>query len=303
MTHYVMAEGLDVNLMRSDAWTHHHEVSDDELEGHFVTIEEGLTLTEPGVVQYLPVVERDRPDLIILDTKNALFVGKESQGEDYGVMIRALNMLRRAAGGCAIVLIDHSGLGDQTRVRGSNAQQGGVHTEVMVTHDEATGLHTAQMTRDKAAAGGLGTRWQWRLAGVPEVWHPEDTDPPAVCVPAEPDAHVPFLPGDKWWQDDRPVPDAVSTIRGNGRKGVVPVFRILRWINRSDGQTQADINKAIGHWPVEDRARPDESQVSRALGLLARAGVVGHPANAAGTAPITARWTLTADYAPDEDAQ
>src|SRR5690606_28844096 len=134
-------------------------------------------------VDYLPVVEADKPDMISLDTKNLMFAGKESQGDDYGAMLRVRHKLRTAAGGAAVVLIDHSGLTDDARTRGANAQKGGVETEVRVT--EENGVRRAQVTRDKS--GQDGAQWLYKLEQVDEVARPQDVEAPAVCVPVEAD--------------------------------------------------------------------------------------------------------------------
>lgn len=286
MVHYVMAEGLDINLDRADAWTHYHEVDPALLEDHFTVFEEGILLTEPGIAKYRKHVQRDRPDIIFLDTKNALFMGKESAGEDFGAMIRVLHILRRDAGGCAIVLIDHSGLKDADRVRGSNAQQGGVHTEIMVSRDEETGLFTAKVKRDKATGSGYA-QWHWRLFGIEELPHGEYMDPPAVCIPAELTDNLPFAVEGAWWLDDTSVPDAVAELRGRGRQYAQFVYKILRWVASSSGLTASDLKAAIEVVPAVEY---DRTQFNRATALLETAGIIEHPLNS------TARWVLASPY-------
>jgi hypothetical protein len=285
LVHYVMAEGVDINLLRADAWVRHHGVTDDEVEGHFVTIEEGIALTDPGITQYLPIVTHGRPDLIILDTKNALFIGNESAGDELGAMIRVLNRLRRAAGNCAIILVDHSGLKDDNRARGSNAQQAGVHTEVMVSLDEETGLYTALMKRDKAA-GLSRARWHWRLQAVQGIETPEDMDTPAVCIPAEPEDYKPFHIDGAWFTDMRPLHDGVVAIKGHGKTMALVIVRILRWVNASNGLTLTDIKDAI----QAAGQKYDRTQAHRALALLEESEIIGHPPK------TTARWLLVPPY-------
>ena len=60
------------------------------------------------------------------------------------------------------MLIDHSGLVDDSRTRGSNAQKGGVETEIRVT--EERGVRRAQVTRDKS--GSIGAEWFYKLVQV-----------------------------------------------------------------------------------------------------------------------------------------
>ena len=285
VVHYVMAEGLDINLLRADAWMHHHDAADDQVEGHFVVIEEGIALTDPGITQYLPIVTHGKPDVIVLDTKNALFTGKESAGDELGAMIRVLNRLRRAAGGCAVILIDHSGLVDTERARGSNAQQAGVHTEIKVSVDEETGVYTALVKRDKAA-GLHPARWHWRLEPVPGVSTPKYMDPPAVCVPTDPEAHKPFTPDGNWYTDMRPLSDKLPKFTGHGKAMAIPVIRILRWVSARNGMSKTDIKDAILAAGLEY----DRTQVGRALALLEEHGIVAHPGKQ------TAQWILVPPY-------
>ena len=285
VVHYVMAEGLDINLLRADAWMHHHEAADDQVEGHFVVIEEGIALTDPGITQYLPIVTHGRPDVIILDTKNALFTGKESAGDELGAMIRVLNRLRRAAGGCAIILIDHSGLADGERARGSNAQQAGVHTEIRVSLDKETGIYTALVKRDKAA-GLHAAQWHWRLQAVDGVPVPEYMDPPAVCVPADPEDYKPFTVDGTWYTDMRPLHDGVATMKGHGKTMALVIVRILRWVAARNGLTLTDIKAAI----EAAGQKYDRTQAHRALALLEGNGIIAHPAK------LTARWILVSPY-------
>lgn len=289
VVHYVMAEGLDVNKPRRDAWLHRHEVKKDELRGHFVVSDgEGLILTQAGIAQYRPHVQRDRPDLIILDTKNALFTGEESSGKDHGEMIRALNTLRKDAGGACVVLIGHSGLVDLTRSRGSNAEEAGTSTATRITRDEDSGMLTAFEKRDKSA-GALPAQWHWKLEGVDEVPRPAFMDAPAVCVPVEPDDMIaPVHIEGSWLGDDTPVPDELRVLRGHGRKYALLVYRVLRWVGASSGLTNSDLTSALGKALGDEF---DRTQLNRGLALLEEKTIIEHPPAS------SARWVLAPRHA------
>lgn len=289
----MMAEGLDVNKSRRNAWLRYHGLSIKDLRGRFIVTDgEGLLLTMAGISQYRKYVQRDCPDLILLDTKNALFTGEESSGRDHGEMIRALNTLRKDAGGATVVLIGHSGLGDLTRSRGSNAEEAGVNTATRVTRDEQTGLFTAFEKRDKSA-GAVPAEWHWRLETVPGVSVGAHMDLPAVCIPVDPDEmRAPVHIEGSWYTDDTPVPDEVGALRGHGRKYALLVFRVLRWVDRRDGLAASDLASALGKVLGDEY---DRSQLNRALGVLEKEGIIEHPLGA--SAPLTGRWALTDRFA------
>lgn len=276
--HYVMAEGQATNTLRTRAWLTYHGVDRAELRDWWTAIPTAIPLTEAGIVDYLPLVEADQPGMIILDTKNLMFEGKESQGDDYGLMLRVLHRIREAAGGCAVVLIDHSGLADDTRTRGSNAQKGGVETEIRVVHEE--GVRRAEVTRDKS--GVSGTEWLYRLQQVPSVVRPAGVAPPAVCVPLEPNqvAGSPFAGlHPEWWQIDIEAPPAVVSLKGPGSDAAREIFRVLAFVEDNDGLTFAEIRRAINERPGGKQY--SEPTARRGKALLENAGVIQEGGTAA----------------------
>ena len=288
MTHYVMAEGEDSNNLRIDAWLYHHGLTDDDIEGYFAYIPVPVMLTEAGIREYLPHVEADKPDLIILDTRNLMFAGRESAGEDYGVMLRALHKLQAAAGGCAIILIDHVGLANPDRPRGNGAEEAGMDTAVKVTNDH--GLRTAEVTKDRSAE--LGTRWHYRLHQIDEVARGPFVDAPAVCVEAALDSG-PLRPRIGWpmyrVSDDldaiiRKVPNA------KGKEAAADVVRLLVGLGiDEEGQLTTTI---IGMIEKECERKYAKSTVRGAVTALRRAGVI-EPINAGSTSPryvIAEQW-------------
>lgn len=290
VAHYVMAEGAMTNRGRTRAWLHHHGVSREAIRGRFHPFTKHIIeLTPTGVAEYLTIVERDRPDIVFLDTKNLMFVGRESQGEDYGVMLRVMHSIRRAAGGCAVILIDHSGLGDQTRTRGGNAQKGGIETEIMVIDED--GVRLVENTRDKSGVQGARI-WRFRLLQIDELRTSPDMDPPAVIVPVSEDEHRPVKIEGSWWEDDTPVPDDVIAIKGNGRQLAILIYRVLRWVGGTHGLAVADVKAAIDAGTAAGaQMKYDRTKTKAALTVLTHAGIVEHAAGS------SARWVLTPEYA------
>lgn len=245
--HYVMAEGRSTNTLRTKAWLHYYEIEREVLKGRFKTIPVPIILTDAGIADYLKVVEADHPDMIVLDTKNLMFAGKESQGEDYGAMLRVLHGIRETAGGAAVIMIDHSGLTDDTRTRGSNAQKGGLETEVRVSDEN--GIRRVEITRDKS--GSEGKKWAFKLVQVPEVPRPVDVEPPAVCIPVEEDeirVMAPEFEHNDNWNDPAQVdlPDDIELFKGKGKDAIKPLARFMRFSARgSVGFSLAQARKAI----------------------------------------------------------
>lgn len=271
VVHYVMAEGQSTNTLRAQAWMHHHGVGRDAVGSRFKAIPSAVMLTDAGVVDYLARVQQDQPDLIVLDTKNLMFVGKESQGDDYGAMLRVLHRLREAAGGAAVVLIDHSGLGDDTRTRGSNAQKGGVETEIKVSN--LHGVRRAEVTRDKS--GDEGASWLYRLEQVPEVERPAGVTAPAVCIPLDPSevsSALPFSGLEDWNDSDQlDLPPDVATYDGRGRAAIRALARFMRHsASAGVGFTQAGARKAVQDRIRDEKGKPiwSNDTIDRAWGAL-----------------------------------
>ena len=280
--HYVMAEGEDSTNLRFDAWLYHHGYSDDDLEGQFWGFPAVVALTEAGIARYLPHVRRDEPDLIILDTKNLMFAGRESAGEDLGEMLRAIRALQAAAQGCAVILIDHPGLNDPTRVRGGNAEEAGA--DIVVRMADEDGLRVAEVTKDRAAQ--LGQRWQFRLHQIPEVERGPYIDAPVVCIPV--DEHDPISSTPDWWllelseDHTKAITNALND-KGQpaeGKKAAQDIVRLMRKVRSEQGLTEPEIFQMIKEKPViKPRRGPkplphSRSSVSAGRTLLERIGAI-----------------------------
>ena len=269
MVHYVMAEGEDATNLRTDAWLYHHELNDDDIEGHYASIPAIVMLTEAGIKRYLPVVQQDQPDLIILDTKNLMYDGQESAGDDLGEMLRILRKLQAAANGCAIILIDHPGLKALDRVRGGNAEEAGADTVLVMTEDH--GLRTVEVKKDRSAAPGV--RWHCRLHQIDEIPRGAFVDAPVVCVEASPD-EGPIRPR-IGWPLFRLSDDLTAVIRkaeGKGKDAAADVVRLLVGLGRDEeGQTTAQIISMINRECPRDFGR---STIKGAVATLRTAGVI-----------------------------
>lgn len=287
--HYIMAEGQATNTLRTRAWLHYHEVARADVGANFTVVPTPVLLTDAGVADYLPLVERDQPDMIILDTKNLMFAGKESQGDDYGQMLRVLHRIRETAGGAAVILVDHSGLGDDSRTRGSNAQKGGVETEIRVTNEN--NFRKAEVTRDKSGADG--TEWLFRLESIVGLQAlPVDVDAPAVVIPLGKDevsvrSEVEFRTN---WFDTLPrneLPERVEVMTDKPGDAACDIFRLMVHLKRAP-LTAADVRGYVAESPRTYA----KTTIHRALLNLKEAGVVtaGSKANSFVLTTAYAEW-------------
>jgi hypothetical protein len=275
--HYVMAEGQAVNVSRAKAWLAHHDMADTAIDT-FTAIPTPIALTAAGVSKYLEIVERDKPVLVILDTKNAMIAGNESDPTDVAELVRAMHSIRGVCGAC-VWLVDHTGVADKTRARGSGALKAAVDTQHSVTRDETTGVvEVRRHARKNDEAGLVGT---FRLRAVGDA---------AVCIPADGSVVSPLQAGQGWWiHDPQLVPDVVAELTGKGRSAARDVYRILRFVDDPDGLTTAEIRAVLNEGP---RVHARSAYFAGLAGLKEAGVLVG------GSTP--ARWCLAAGFAGPE---
>jgi hypothetical protein len=268
--HYVMAEGQATNTARSLAWLWRRGV--DPAGVQFRAIPRGVLLTPEGIERYLLEVQRDRPALVVLDTKNRMMVGEENSASDNAVMIRAMDAIREASGG-AVVIVDHTGVTDVTRGRGSNALEAAMDTEVRVQRDGQSGYFTAQVTRDKASEPGAS--WAFRLERCERVPGIRPGTPtPAVLMPAEESVKVTLRTPDDWTDVEWPLPVEIASYSKTGAGGIRPLARFLR--SRASGGigvTMAEARKAVLRRLQDDaggvrKGLPSADTIDRAWGAL-----------------------------------
>lgn len=279
VVHYVMAEGQSVNAARAASWMHDRGVLPGQLAENFRPITGGITLTPEGIAAYLPRVRAERPALIVLDTKARMMVGSVNRPEDNAAVVRAVDMLREASGGC-VVLVDHTGVHDLTRAKGDNTVEAAMDTEIRVARGEG-GVCTAEVSRDKAAE--TGTSWSYVLRTVGSA---------AVCSPVDsPSAQdAPFRVEGDWWSLGREVPEKVVTsLKGEGRACALDIYRLLAFVGGERGMTPAEICTTFAGGPRK-HSRPS---VYRALAQLAR--------EVTGEGSTKERVLLRPEYVPDLD--
>ena len=287
VVHYIMAEAPGTNIGRGNAWMKYHGITPADLQGRLIAVTEPFTLTEAQVPLYLPRVIHDKPNLIVFDTRAAMFGGKESQAEDYTEMVRALRAIREAADGCALLLIDHSGLHAPDRIRGSNAWEGATDSIVKVAKDKETGHHYMTMDRDRTAPEG-GPEWEFRRERVRVCDRDEAV---LIAVPRGESAPPLHMPG---WEADLPLPtagtekiDAARVVLRGGKTQAHPgrpyakvIWQLLR-STEGDPLLQTRIRTMVNDVRTAKKDHLQAWAISRGCRLLVDEGMaydVGTPA-------------------------
>lgn len=231
---YVMAEGQAVNADRTEAWLSKHGAVLDE---NFIVVPDAVMLTEFAARDLVALVEHEQPVLVVLDTKNAMMIGEENSATDFAALRRTLDLIRKAAGAC-VVLVDHTGY-EGTRARGSSAGTAAMDTEIRVEKDDSSkpSIVTAEVTRDKASEAG--TAWTWNL--IPE-------HPAAVLVAPPEGVGVGIVDADKpQWRDESTdgLPAWIEHTTGKNKIYLVELARYMRFETSAEqdpsghGRTQA----------------------------------------------------------------
>lgn len=215
---YVMAEGQAVNADRTEAWLSKHG---EHLNENFIVVPDAVMLTEFAARDLVNLVEREQPVLVVLDTKNAMMIGEENSATDFAALRRTLDLIRKAAG-CCVVLVDHTGY-EGTRARGSSAGTAAMDSEIRVdkNDDSKPSLITAEVTRDKASEAGAV--WLWNL--VPET-------PAAVLIKPPDGTGEGIVDPDKpqWQEDDtEALPHWISEVTGVSGVYLAALARYMRF--------------------------------------------------------------------------
>lgn len=124
--------------------------------------------------------------LIVADTLARISAGaNENNGQDMGVVLKHADALRLATG-ATFLWVHHTGKDAAKGMRGWSGMRAAIDTEIEVTADEATGLRSAEITKQRDLPG-KGDRIGFRLLPVPmgvNRWGTERTS----CVVAASDA-------------------------------------------------------------------------------------------------------------------
>lgn len=166
---YLATESPGSVQMRLRAYQRHHRL---RVPG-FVIVRSPVNLFEGdidtrAIVELVAEIETEHGDkvaLIIGDTLARIVVGaNENSGEDMGLVVRNIDAIR-AATGAAFVVIHHCGKDAAKGMRGWSGLRAATDTEIEVTVDEATGLRSAEITKQRDLPG-KGDRLGFKLIPV-----------------------------------------------------------------------------------------------------------------------------------------
>lgn len=166
---YLATESPASVQMRLRAYQRHHRV---RVPG-FVIVRSPINLFDGGadttaVISLVDQLESEhgiKVALVIGDTLARLAVGaNENAGEDMGVVVRNIDLIR-AATGAAFLVIHHTGKDSAKGMRGWSGIRAATDTEIEVTADDATSLRSAEITKQRDLPG-KGDRIGFKLAPV-----------------------------------------------------------------------------------------------------------------------------------------
>jgi KaiC/GvpD/RAD55 family RecA-like ATPase len=125
--------------------------------------------------------------LIVLDTlSRAMAGGNENDSADMGALVRNMDTVREQTGAC-VLAIHHSGKDISKGARGHSLLRAALDTEIEVRADDATGIRTATVVKQREMAKGDTFTFTLRSHLVGKNRHGEDVTT-ATVQPSEADA-------------------------------------------------------------------------------------------------------------------
>jgi putative DNA primase/helicase len=167
---YLATEAAASVRLRLRGYQRHHRV---RVPG-FVIVQSPINLFDgdadvTAVVALICEIESqigEKVALVIGDTLARISAGaNENSGEDMGVVLKHADAIRSATG-ATFLWIHHTGKDQAKGMRGWSGMRAAIDTEIEVTADEATGLRSAEITKQRDLPG-KGDRIGFRLVPVP----------------------------------------------------------------------------------------------------------------------------------------
>jgi hypothetical protein len=192
---YVAAESPASVRLRLEAFRRHHGVA----IGDFGLIPTALSLLDPSadVQDLIELIlrEQDRLDrevrFVGVDTAARVMAGAdENKGEDMSRLIGAGDRIREATG-AHVSYVHHSGKDTTKGARGHSSLRAAVDTEIEVTADPSSKVHTLQVTKQRDL-GSNGLKLMARFTPI-ELGRNGWGNPITACVAErleEPSAHI-----------------------------------------------------------------------------------------------------------------
>ena len=190
---YVAAEGSATILNRVVAYRTYHDVESFPL-GIVTT---GVNLLDPAadtdrlislIIEKateigLPVA------LVVIDTlARAMAGGNENASEDMGALVRNGDRIREATG-AHLAWVHHCGKNTALGARGHSSLRAATDTEIEITHDTATGIRCAEVTKQRDLAS-VGQKLYARLESL-TIGENQWGNPVTACIVADADEPPP----------------------------------------------------------------------------------------------------------------
>jgi hypothetical protein len=188
---YLCGEGVRGLRVRMQAWREHHD--NIEEPGQFIILPLALSLPARavGIIESL---REFAPDIVVTDTLNAYFgLGDENSTKDMTAFCDAVRMLREALT-CTVVVIHHTGHGEQGRERGSIVLRASADVLIQVakseTDNKLVGFQVVQARDIETMESAIALRLDLHET----AWEDEDKEPITTCIVVGSDQPV-TLPG------------------------------------------------------------------------------------------------------------
>jgi len=214
---YLATEAAASVCMRLKAYQRHH---DTRVQG-FAIVQSPVNLYDgeadvTAVIGLVGEIERQMGEKVVLiigDTLARISAGaNENSGEDMGVVLKHADAIRSATG-ATFLWIHHCGKDQARGMRGWSGMRAAIDTEIEVTADEATGLRSAEITKQRDLPG-KGDRLGFRLVPV-QLGENRWGSPRGSCVVLGADAPVKAARGKRVSEIAGAITEFL-TVRGSG---------------------------------------------------------------------------------------
>lgn len=148
---YLCGEGHQSAYERMAVWLQQKRIT--EIPDSMYISEETFSLDDPsGLVALKTALERElenfTPSFAVVDTLNLFMQGDENSTQESTAFIKGLKELSLQFN-CCIMLVHHTGVGDQDRSRGSSVFKGAMDFQIKVSRD-VCGTYLMQHVKNKA---------------------------------------------------------------------------------------------------------------------------------------------------------
>jgi hypothetical protein len=179
---YVAAEAGRSIENRVIAWRDAHDLDGKDIAFAIITSPLDLCHAERRDADALIAAIRGagiKPVLLVIDTvSRALAGGDENSSADMGALVRSLDHLRDELG-AHVLGVHHLGKDTGKGARGHSLLRSAVDTEIRVERNDANGIATATVTKQRDGIAGEGLAFKLRQV---ELGSDQDGDPVTSCV-------------------------------------------------------------------------------------------------------------------------